>query len=108
LIDNQVTITSEIKDKQSPAALLEGYRASFWFLFALCSMSFSISIWGLRKIGKVGKKATMGRFPILRNGRFIRASVAGRQRLHQSKRQRQEDKAVKGLLGSTAIAKCVP
>jgi nitrate/nitrite transporter NarK len=56
LIANRVTLKSGQRDDESPEALLEGYRASFWFLFGLCSISLLISVWGLRKIGKVGKK----------------------------------------------------
>ena len=56
LIANRVTATSKISDKQSPAALLDGYRASFWFLFGLSCLSLAISVWGLRRIGKMGGK----------------------------------------------------
>lgn len=56
LIANRVTVTVGHRDEESPEALLEGYRASFWFLVGLCSISLLISGWGLRKIGKVGKK----------------------------------------------------
>jgi nitrate/nitrite transporter NarK len=56
LIANQVTLASDHQDKRSPEALLKGYRASFWFLFGLCSTSLLVSVWGLRKIGKVGKE----------------------------------------------------
>ena len=56
LIANRVTATSKIQDKQSPAALLDGYRASFWFLFGLSCLSLAISVWGLHRIGKMGGK----------------------------------------------------
>ncbi len=56
LIANEVTAHSLSTDKQSPDALLTGYRAAFWFCAGLTSASLCISIWGLRKIGKVGQK----------------------------------------------------
>ena len=56
LIANQRTAESGYGDKQSPSALLDGYRVSFWFLFALNGTSLIISLLGLRKIGKIGKK----------------------------------------------------
>lgn len=40
-------------DKQ---ALLEGYKAAFWYSFALSLATLAISAWGLRKIGKVWTK----------------------------------------------------
>ncbi|KAF6803585.1 integral membrane protein [Colletotrichum musicola] len=41
---------------QSPMALLEGYRAAFWYCFALYGATLVVTVWGLRKIGKVGVK----------------------------------------------------
>ncbi|KAH0541696.1 hypothetical protein FGG08_003859 [Glutinoglossum americanum] len=55
LIANSVTENSVFEDKSSPEALLEGYRAAFWFLFALSVTSLSVSVWGLRKVGRVGR-----------------------------------------------------
>lgn len=52
LIANQVSLTLGDDDKQSTAALMGGYRASFWLLFAMCGTS----IGGLRKIEKVSGK----------------------------------------------------
>lgn len=40
----------------TPESLMEGYRATFWYIFALGLATVAISIWGLRKIGKVGVK----------------------------------------------------
>jgi nitrate/nitrite transporter NarK len=56
LIANEVTAHSKCTNKQSPEALLEGYRAAFWFCVALAVISLCFSVWGLRKIGKVGRK----------------------------------------------------
>lgn len=51
-----VTARSKEQDKHSPGALLEGYHASFWYLFAMTVLALGISVLGLRKIGKVGVK----------------------------------------------------
>ena len=56
LIANQVSLKSEYSDKESPMVRMKGYRASFWFAFALYTLSLFVSIGGLRKIGKVGAK----------------------------------------------------
>ena len=56
LLADQVTRSSQHVDKTSPEALLAGYRAAFWFCVALIGASLCISVWGLRKIGKVGLK----------------------------------------------------
>jgi nitrate/nitrite transporter NarK len=55
LIANSVTENSSLEDKESSEALMEGYRAAFWFLFALSVISLAVSIWGLRKVGHVGR-----------------------------------------------------
>ncbi|KAF4815249.1 putative MFS-type transporter [Colletotrichum siamense] len=55
-IASAVTAKSGVADKESPTALLEGYRASFWYCFALYGATLLVTIWGLRKIGKVGVK----------------------------------------------------
>lgn len=55
LIANSVTENSSFEDKQSPEALMEGYRAAFWFLFTLCVASLVVSVWGLRAVGNVGR-----------------------------------------------------
>ncbi|WPH04306.1 Hypothetical protein R9X50_00719500 [Acrodontium crateriforme] len=51
-----VTAKSQIEDKQSPEALLEGYRATFWYCFATVVVTVIICFWGLRRIGTVGHK----------------------------------------------------
>jgi nitrate/nitrite transporter NarK len=56
LIAQQVTATSGHVDKSSPEALMVGYRAAFWFCVGLILASLGVSVWGLRRIGKVGLK----------------------------------------------------
>ncbi|TDZ24512.1 putative MFS-type transporter [Colletotrichum orbiculare MAFF 240422] len=55
-IASAVTARSAVADKESPPALLDGYRASFWYCFALYGATLLVTVWGLRKIGKVGVK----------------------------------------------------
>ena len=55
LLAESITTHSSIEDKKSPEALMEGYRAAFWFMFALSAASFLVSCWGLRGIGRVGR-----------------------------------------------------
>ena len=40
-----------------PTSLLEGYRAAFWYCLALNVCTLLLSVYGLRKIGKVGLKS---------------------------------------------------
>ena len=56
VIAASVTENSEFEHKESPKALLEGYVATFWFCFALILSTIAISLWGLRRVGKVGHK----------------------------------------------------
>ncbi|KAI9722833.1 MAG: hypothetical protein M1828_004399 [Chrysothrix sp. TS-e1954] len=56
VVANTVTQRSRFEDKKSPEALFEGYRAAFWFCFALNVATLVLSLLGLRKIGKVGLK----------------------------------------------------
>jgi len=51
-----VTKESDFTDKESPRALLQGYIATFWFCFGLILATLAISVWGLRRVGKVGHK----------------------------------------------------
>ena len=53
-----VTVTKEsaFKNKASPPALMEGYRASFWTLFAWMLTSCIVAVFGLRRVGKIGEK----------------------------------------------------
>lgn len=52
LVANQVTANSRTAERPR----LVGYRAAFWFTVGLASTSLCVSVWGLRKIGKVGRK----------------------------------------------------
>jgi len=56
VIASSVTANSSYTDKTSPDALLDGYRATFWFCFALCLTVFLLSLVGLRRIGNIGHK----------------------------------------------------
>lgn len=56
VVANSVTAKSYYEDKESPEALLEGYHAAFWYMFALNAVTIAVGFWGLRKIGKVGLK----------------------------------------------------
>jgi hypothetical protein len=53
---SRVTANSPYKDKESPEALMSGYRAVFWLCFGMQLFACVVSIWGLRGIGKVGLK----------------------------------------------------
>jgi nitrate/nitrite transporter NarK len=56
VIAASITLQSSYSDKHGPPALMEGYRAAFWFCLATCLATLMISFWGLRSIGKVGVK----------------------------------------------------
>lgn len=56
VIASSVTHESAYVDKKSPDALMTGYRATFFFCFALCVATLVLVAWGLRRIGKVGHK----------------------------------------------------
>ncbi|KAB8227943.1 MFS general substrate transporter [Aspergillus alliaceus] len=58
LIANSITEKDSTLDKDSPGALMVGYRASFWFLFAMNITSLAVSLFGLRNIGNVGRKGS--------------------------------------------------
>jgi hypothetical protein len=51
-----VTNGTQYRDKNSPAARLKGYQASFWAMFASSMACAAICMVGMRKIGKVGLK----------------------------------------------------
>ena len=55
-VSNRVTVESNYTDKKSPEALLAGYRANSWLNLVMCGVSLGFSVWGLRRIEKVGKK----------------------------------------------------
>ncbi|KAM0325913.1 hypothetical protein ACHAQA_007216 [Verticillium albo-atrum] len=52
----RVTAQSSFADKESPEAIMAGYRVVFWVCFGLQLLACFISIWGLRGVGKVGLK----------------------------------------------------
>lgn len=56
VIATSVTEHSRYREKESPVALMEGFRAAFWYLFALSCATGLLFTWGLRGIGKVGMK----------------------------------------------------
>jgi nitrate/nitrite transporter NarK len=56
VLASSITMRSSIADKESPEALLVGYKAAFWYCVALCLATIVSSTWGLRGIGKVGLK----------------------------------------------------
>lgn len=56
LLAESITKHSTVEEKKSPEALMEGYRAAFWFMFALSAASLSVSLWGLHGIGRVGRE----------------------------------------------------
>ena len=61
LIANSVTDKyAQSENKESPGALMVGYRAAFWFLFAMNIVGLVVSSIGLRKIGNVGQKRSLG------------------------------------------------
>lgn len=55
-IAGSVTSHSHYDSKTSPPALMEGYRAAFWYLFALAFGTIVLFAWGLRGIGKIFTK----------------------------------------------------
>ncbi|KAL6707788.1 hypothetical protein ACN47E_003688 [Coniothyrium glycines] len=56
VIAASITEHSHYREKESPMALMEGFRAAFWYLFALSLVTGLLFTWGLRGIGKVGLK----------------------------------------------------
>ena len=56
VVASNVTRESGIRNKESPAALMEGYRVTFWLGFASMLLTGAVGIVGLRKAGKVGLK----------------------------------------------------
>lgn len=55
-ISSSVTEQSAIPAKTSPAALMEGYRVTFWVSFGWALLAVIIGSLGLRKAGHVGLK----------------------------------------------------
>ncbi|KAJ5625124.1 major facilitator superfamily domain-containing protein [Penicillium lagena] len=56
IISAGVTQGSSYENKNSPEALMLGYRAVFWTCFGLMMAACGVGAWGLRKVGKVGLK----------------------------------------------------
>lgn len=50
------SVTERIGGGKAEHGLLEGYRAAWWFTFAMTVSCIFITIFGLRNIGKVGVK----------------------------------------------------
>lgn len=51
-----VTDATRYRDKSSPPALLKGYRATFWFMFAAMLAASIGAVLGLRKLNRIGLK----------------------------------------------------
>lgn len=56
VIAPSTTANTGYSEKESPPALMAGFRAAFWYCFGLCALTIFVNLWGLRKIGKVGAK----------------------------------------------------
>jgi len=56
VITEAKTSASRYSDKSSPDALMEGYRAVFWALFAWMLFVGLTGAVGLRQVGKIGTK----------------------------------------------------
>ncbi|EAT89768.2 hypothetical protein SNOG_03037 [Parastagonospora nodorum SN15] len=56
VIATSITSHSRHQEKEGPEALMEGFRAAYWYLFALSCATAVLFAWGLRGIGKVGMK----------------------------------------------------
>ncbi|KAI4844213.1 MFS general substrate transporter [Aureobasidium sp. EXF-8845] len=56
VISDSRTAASGYDDKTSPQALMTGYRAVFWALFAWMLVVLCAGVGGLRKVGKIGVK----------------------------------------------------
>jgi len=55
-ISSSVTEHSNFANKDSPQALMEGYRVTFWVSLGGMLIACAIGPFGLRKAGKVGLK----------------------------------------------------
>ncbi|UPX15683.1 uncharacterized protein EKO05_0006124 [Ascochyta rabiei] len=55
-IAGSVTSRSQYSLKTSPLALMEGYRAAFWYFFSLSCATILLFAWGLRGIGRLNLK----------------------------------------------------
>lgn len=56
VISDSTIAKSGYADHKVPEALLVGYRAVFWALFAWTLLVCVTDVWGLRRVGKIGMK----------------------------------------------------
>ena len=56
VIAGSITMQSDYTDKRNPKALMEGYRAAFWFILSVTATTLVVSLLGLRSVGKIGLK----------------------------------------------------
>ena len=56
IISSSATQQSKYSEKNSPEALMVGYRATFWAALAWMLVVCIVGAFGLRKVGKVGLK----------------------------------------------------
>lgn len=56
VISDSRTAASNYQNKASPQALMTGYRAVFWALFAWMVVVLCAGVGGLRRVGKIGVK----------------------------------------------------
>lgn len=54
VISNAVTDRSQFGDKDSPEALMKGFRAVFWACLAMMLVSTLAGMWGLRGVKRIG------------------------------------------------------
>ena len=54
VISNTITDESALADKESPDALMQGFRVVFWTCFAMMVLSTVVGAWGLRGWKKIG------------------------------------------------------
>ncbi|KAI4161894.1 MAG: hypothetical protein LQ342_004460 [Letrouitia transgressa] len=54
VISNTVIDRSTVPDKESPKALMQGFRAVFWTCFAMMMLSTLVGVWGLRGWKEIG------------------------------------------------------
>lgn len=56
IVAQQVSASSIKQGSDARQAALEGYKAGWWYNFALSVVSVIFSLWGLQKVGKLGIK----------------------------------------------------
>ena len=60
VISNTITDRTRLPDKESPEALMQGFRAVFWTCFAMMVLSTLVGMWGLRGWRKIGSDRQSG------------------------------------------------